>query len=144
MNLKYQDLINNQELSSPCPPESSTINEEVSGARWVVAPIEHELNFLPNHLYNLKIGQPRRPMSDRVKCGNCSLSFHTSVEASKNAFYALSSVARQKLGYTHVAAGKIGAGWGLITEVHAISQHFELFEAENSKWHENFRISVEL
>lgn len=144
MELKYKQLIDNQGLTITCPPENCKINNKLEAVRWVVQPVENELNFLPNHLYNQKRGAPVRPMSEHLKCGNCSLSFHTSIQASVNAFYALSSNLQQKLGYTHVAHGTIESGCGMITETNPITQHFEFFESPNLHWINNFTIHSQL
>jgi len=144
MELKYKDLIDSQHLAITCPPDNCKVNDKLEAVRWVVQPLEAELNFLPNHLYNQKRGAPVRPMAEHAKCGNCSLSFHTSIQASANAFYGLSSNLQQKLGYTHIAYGVIDAGCGLLTETNPITQHFEFFESTNLNWINNFAIHTQL
>lgn len=144
MNLKYQQLIDQQGLSFQCPPPNCKENEAVEAARWVTFPIDHELNFLPNHVYNTKRDAPQRPMDDKLKCGYCSLSFHTSVEASEMVFHSLNPSIQKKLGYTHVAKGNIGARLGLMSELNPITKHFEFFETINIEWSNNFIISTQL
>jgi hypothetical protein len=144
MELKYKNLIDSQRLTITCPPNNCQLNNKLEAVRWVVQPIEDELNFLPNHLYNQKRGAQTRVMSEQLKCSSCSLSFHTSVQASTIAFHSLSPNLQQKLGYTHIAIGFIDAGCGLITEPNPITQHFEFFETDSMYWLNNFVISTQL
>jgi len=146
MNLKYQELIDSQKLSIQCPPAECEVNAtDLQAARWVLAPIDNNLNFLPNHIYNQKKGLPLRPtMKEEVKCGYCSLSFHDSIEASIVAFRSLSPAIQEKLGYTHVAKGIIASGWGLVTKKSDISKHFEVFEGNDKDWVSSFNIEAEL
>lgn len=144
MELKYKNLIDSQYLAITCPPNNCKVNDRLEAVRWVVQPVENDLNFLPNHLYNQRRGAQSRAMNEYVKCGNCSLSFHTSIQASENAFYSLSPNLQQKLGYTHIAQGTIDAGCGLITDTNPITQHFEFFESPNLNWINNFTIYSQL
>jgi hypothetical protein len=144
MQLRYKSLINSQKLTITCPPENYKLNDEIEAVRWVINPIEDDLNFLPNHLYDLKRGAQVRAMPENIKCGYCSLSFHTSIDASTVAFHSLSSNLQQKLGYTHIAHGTIEKGTGLMSEPHPISKHFELFEIKEIVWMNNFVITNSL
>jgi len=141
MKPKYKDLIDSQNLTITCPPDDYKLNDEIEAVRWVINPIENGLNFLPNHLYNLKRGTPVRVLSEPLKCGYCSLSFHTSVDASTVAFHSLSSNLQQKLGYTHIATGVIEKASGLMSDPHPISRHFEFFEVKEISWVNKFVIS---
>lgn len=144
MKFKYQGLIDRLELTVMCPPENTVVNEETNAARFTIDPIDHELNFLPNFIYNSKLGIPPRVMSSELKCRYCSLSFYTSVEASQAAYRSLNTVIKAKLGYTHIAYGIIKRNSGRATPVNPSSQHFELFEAEGSEWSSNFKIVASL
>lgn len=144
MELKYRQLIADQNLTIKCPPENCKLNSAVEGVRWVIEPIGNELNFLPNHLFNQKKGVPSRSLSEDIKCGYCSISLHESVEASTNAFRGLSSSIKNKLGYTHMAKGLIEASIGLMTDINPISKHFELFEKDGYNWSHKFKIISQL
>jgi len=144
MELKYRQLIADQNLSITCPPDDCQLNTPVEAARWVLSPIDHELNFLPNHLFNQKRGRLLRIQDEARNCGYCSVSLHESVEASENAFRGLSLAIRGKIGYTHIATGLIEAGIGLVTAINPVSRHFELFESDNYQWSNNFTIIAPL
>lgn len=141
MQLKYKQLIETQNLSIKCPPDGCGVNEKLEAARWVVEPIDDKQNFVPNHVYNLlRSIPPRTNMNEELKCGYCSVSLHSTIEASKTAFNNLSKVIQSKIGYTHIAHGVIDRGWGLVTELNPISQHFEIFENEGHDWAKKFKV----
>jgi hypothetical protein len=142
--LKYQELINEQQLTISCPPSNCVPNGELKAARWVISPLENNLNFLPNHVYNSQRTSPLRNMDEKLRCGFCSISLHTSIEASKTHFNSLTPAAKAKLGYTHVAEGIITSGTGMITPVSEVNKHFELFEFDGFNWIENFTIIEKL
>ena len=145
MELKYKELISEQNLSIQCPPSGCRINsDDLEAARWVVTPLESEFNFIPNHLYNMKRGVPTRPMKEDLKCDYCGLSFFETVEASVLHYHNFTAAIQSKLGYTHVAKGVIKAGWGLVTKANESSRHFELFEKEGNDWIENFQMAAKL
>ncbi len=144
MELRYQELINDQKLSINCPPDGCQINMPINAARWVISPIEHDFNFLPNHLYNRKREVPVREMNENDRCHCCSLSFYTSVQASQTNFNGLPKSIKIKIGYTHIAIGEIEPGWGYMTDINPASHHFELYEFGGCDWLKNFQISTEL
>jgi hypothetical protein len=145
MELKYQSLIESQNLTIQCPPaECEAVDIDIPAARWVLAPIDNELNFLPNHIYNKNSSTANRPMSEKLKCGFCSVSFHESVEASAVNFYNLNPKVQEKLGYTHVAVSIIKKGAGLKTITNEESKHFELFEKNINNIFDNFQIVASL
>jgi len=83
--LKYQETIDNQNLSIECPNGCSEKN--VKAFRWVLDDISYEENFLPRILTK---GPPRKnDQSDDDICKSCGLSFFSSHKAAVNKFQSI-------------------------------------------------------
>jgi hypothetical protein len=134
MELKYKHLFEELEIDTICPPVE-TKQIEAEAFRWVYDPLNHELNFLPNYAFdkannNLGIYSPGF-LNSTKKCLRCSMSLFITVEAAKINFRKLSKVAKLKLGYTHIASGKIEPSDGLATETTEVG-HFSFFEFKDA------------
>ncbi len=130
LKIKYQDLINQQKLSSECPFATCTTSTG-EGFRWIFLPIENNDNFLPSILLNQKRNIPLRRNSgdDNSKCSSCAISMFDSEVHAVEKFNNFPKHIREMLGYTHVAQGVID-GLGLKSRTNK-SGHFDFFEFED-------------
>jgi hypothetical protein len=142
VKLKYQDLINEQKTDDECPC-SNCFPATGEAFRWVLNPIEHPWNFLPNKLYSEHQSRPIRINSevDLHKCSDCALSMFTSEDKARKKFQGIPSPMRETLGYTHLAHGDIENA-GLRSKAKA--GHFNLFEYEGIELRSKFVIVDEL
>src|ERR1700752_3081026 len=93
--LKYKSLIEAQKIGK-CPSEECK-QDIITGFRWVFSPITHDLNFLPNFIFNEKKGiLPRINNNDIFICSCCGISFFDSEEVAKNSFKSLSKKIKEK------------------------------------------------
>lgn len=146
MGFKYQSLMDSKDIKVPCPYKDCR-EVEIEAYRWGHNPIDNELNFLPNFLYNEKMNIPIRfnAEADLLNCGLCSLSMFETEKAAKEFW---SSPAkhmqrvRSSLKYTHLLKGKITKEIG----VSSVSKnlHFELFEYEGVELRNVFEVVGEL
>ena len=115
------------------PPKDLKEFEDLA-YRWVHDPIQHELNFLPNYVLdkfkNSVSGYENGIFSQDEKCLRCSLSMYSSPDAAKINHKKLPQKLKIKLGYTHVAEGKIEKTDGKMTFINPVG-HFSFFENEN-------------
>lgn len=140
---KYHNLLEEYNIVDTCPcGELSGDNR--NSYRWSLNPIDHELNFLPNVLYNkLNLAARPRRANDKVDlkrvCGECGISFFTSLNEAKNYFFTLGQPARISLGYTHIAEGAITEEDGLRTEINKHG-HFNFYEYDGVDFKTSFQI----
>lgn len=139
-NLKYQSLIDNENLNLVCPYDGCYPSSG-EAFRWVINPIIDDGNFLPNILYWEYSNFPPRVNSedDLKRCGNCAISLFTSKEKARKKFNKVSRITGLKLGYTHIAKGDISNA-GIMSKASRTSGHFELFEFEGTDLKSNFVI----
>jgi hypothetical protein len=117
--LKYQALIDQQNLSIKCP-DSSCAQVDMTVFRWVKADFSDGQSFLPNLIYDFNRGKPPRKNADEdFKCGMCALSFFDTLESAGENVEAIGGPEKIKrlLGYTHVAQGKIESTDGLASSI---------------------------
>lgn len=141
--LKYQDLIDSFNFRANCPNGASILVEERLSYRWCLAPIDNELNFLPNHIYDEAKGPPpRKNVSADENCSRCGLSFFTTLDSAKTIFNKYPKRIRGLLGYSHIAEGFIDNKDGLVKDDKDV--HFSLFEFEGVELIKKFTIVDEL
>lgn len=133
MRFKYEHLIKELGVGDLCPPDDLKQIDNFA-YRWVFEPINNEFNLLPNYEVdklkdNLK-GYKNGIYSNSEKCLRCSLSMYVSLEAAKINHKKLPGILKGKLGYTHVAKGKIESTDGKATKTNSIG-HFSFFEAKD-------------
>jgi len=139
---KYQHLFEEHQLTCESLTKGIKINSRAY--RWVVGPIDHNLNFLPNILYDIAKSSPRRinSLQDQMKCGYCALSFFTSKDAAINKYKSLPTRAQSLIGYNHIAEGELTDNDGVISEIH--NDHFNLFEYISTDLKERFVLTSQL
>src|SRR5258706_5804950 len=131
--LKYQSLIDDQNLQIPCP-DNSCIPIQKIAYRWVKSDFSDGQSFLPNFIYDQNRGRPPRKNdpTDDYKCSMCALSFFENINASERSVETIGGPSRIKklLGYSHIAEGKLDRDDGLAGIVDETG-HFLLFEFVN-------------
>jgi hypothetical protein len=123
---KYQTLIDEHQLDCKSLKDGHTINS--IAFRWVIDPIDHEWNFLPNILYDQAKGSPRRinSVQDNLKCGYCALSLFLSKEAAMEKFSKIPKRSQVLIGYDSIAEGIVTEHDGVVGDLH--NEHFNFFE----------------
>lgn len=130
MELKHQDLFVELDIIDLYPPDNLNPVETVA-YRWVSTPIENEVNFLPNYLFDKlknnveRYSNGRYSKEDLVK--RCSQSFFNNLHSAKVNHKKIPKGMRDKLGYTHIAEGEMNKEDGFATETNAIG-HFGFYE----------------
>ena len=130
MELKHKDLFDELELDTVCPPVH-TKQIEMEAFRWSYQPISHSLNFLPNYAFDKANNDlsiyAKGFLKGEKRCLRCSMSLFTSIDAARINYRKLSKKRKEKLGYTHIATGKVELTDGLATETTDV-EHFSFFE----------------
>jgi hypothetical protein len=138
---KHQSLFDKFHLSD-CP--SPDLNEiQLTAYRWAHSPIEHELNFLPNILYNLRTERPNRALDPKDMCPECNLSFFIREETARKKLKNYKSFLEKKHKiftnvYTHIAKGEIEKSDGKCTSIE--NEHFGLYEYTNCELRGRFKL----
>lgn len=140
---KYQYLFEEYKITELCPLKGCTPQNRLS-YRWIYAPIDHELNFMPNSIFDTKRNKPRR-INDKTDlgfiCSYCSVSLFDTLENAKKVFKNLPPSAQTNLGYTHVAEGIVTETDGVMDSISSHG-HFNFFEYENMKYTERFKKEI--
>jgi hypothetical protein len=103
--LRYQSLIDKENLVVPCPDKQVTAIRRES-YRWCNTPIDYEYNFLPNRYVDELKGKKRRKLpGDEACCEYCAVSFFDSLVNAKEKYMGFPERIREMLGYTHIAYG---------------------------------------
>jgi hypothetical protein len=140
VSLKYKHVIESRSLSIQCPSETS-IPSNQEAYRFVLSPIEHEQNFLPNILYDKVRGTQidYNKMPEDKYCSRCGISLYDTLQNAKTAYKSLTPKIKVNLGYTHVARGTLVEEDGLMK---AISEHghFGFYENSNADIGKKFLI----
>jgi len=141
---KYLTLFKALDIEEMCPCELGPL-QKGKVYRWVRFPLSHELNFLPNRLYDERRGYTPRmnDTADRAKCLGCALSMFTSLRAAQTVFNSLSPSGRQGIGYTHIAAGVLDEGDGVCGKSDERG-HFTFYEYEGVDLRQRFEIVAQL
>ncbi len=139
-NLKYQLLIDNQSLTVPCPDLLTTeVEKEKDSFRWCCDPISDAM-FLPSLLEDEAKNKPPRELhGDSKHCGACALSLFDTLAQAKKHFIKFPLPTRQKLGYTHVANGKLSCLDGKVSSSDK-NGHFLFFEYTQADLSSKFSI----
>lgn len=139
---KYQSLFDEHNLECDCLQNGQTLN--APAFRWVIDPINHSLNFLPNILYDIAKDAPRRinSVKDDMKCGYCALSFFISKEAAIKKYKGIPKRVQQLIGYNCIAEGTITDKDGVISDI--IDEHFNFYEYTSADLKQSFVITTEL
>lgn len=140
---KYNSLFERYNISDSCPC-GDLREDKLIAYRWSLVPIENDLNFLPNVLYNeRKPNKKPRRVNDKVDlkriCGECGISLFTSKEKAVDFFKSLGEPAMGLIGYTHVAEGEVTKLDGLRTPIKS-NGHFNFYEYRNSDFKKVFSI----
>lgn len=143
MKLKYQQLLNELDLNSCCPPKE-TFETDIDAFRWVYSPIENDLNLLPNKVYNDIRKIPTRALTKEDLCKNCNMSFFTDYTVAYSKLELINQRFEKKHKdllnpfYTDIAQGTINKIDGLVTKIE--NNHFMLYEYEGSNLRDKFKI----
>lgn len=143
MPLKYQHEIDGLGLTETCPA-AVTVATGIEAFRFCYHPITHNLNFLPNVVFDRQKGVAynySRATSEQ-KCSRCGASFYTTLAIAVNRWNSLPERVRENLGYTHLAQGTLVEEDGLITEEKR--GHFGLYEDVQADLPSKFAIVEEL
>ena len=139
MKYYYEEKI--KKLSHECPPIHYEGKSRIC-FRWVFEKIENEENF--------KAQADKKPSiinskEDKKICDYYALSFHDTLENSRNAFEFLENIvknARKRLG-SHIAKGRIDHSDGVAEEPDD-NGHFNLHPSQENNFGEKFVILEEL
>lgn len=144
MPLKYQKEIDDFKLGINCPDMVVAIDKTIYAYRFCFDPINHELNFLPNVVFDR-----RKPVhfnyaraTPKKKCSRCGSSFYLNKSLAINNWNTLSETIRNNLGYTHIAYGILQKGDGLVGEPDDKS-HFGFYEDANANLTVSFKVLEE-
>ncbi|RXG28449.1 hypothetical protein [Leeuwenhoekiella marinoflava] len=139
MKYYYEEKI--KDLLPQCPPPHYNKKDRIC-YRWVFESIENDDNFKAQADKNPSIINSK---DDKLKCDYYALSFHDTLENSKNAFEFLQNTvknAKKRLG-NHIAKGKIDNSDGVAEEPNNRG-HFNLHPSQESNFGEKFVILEEL
>jgi hypothetical protein len=133
MGLRYQEEIDKRSLSIKCP-FSDNRPDNIRSFRWVIDPIDHQDNFIPNVLFNERKGIPSFPIGSSAQdiCLRCGISLMDSIESAKRIWGKLAPRTRKNLGYTHIAEGFIKEDDGLV--IIEDIKHFTFYENESEEF----------
>jgi hypothetical protein len=145
MTLKYQSEIDQLAIKAACPDSVTTPAADFEAFRFSFEPITHQLNFLPNVVYDRMTGQPfnYEGSADDVKCKRCGASYYNNLDKAKKAWNGLAERVRKKLGYTHLAHGQLQQADGLMREPDRYG-HFGFYESSTAQLHLQFQLSTTL
>lgn len=140
MNLKYQPLISSFGLKIDCPFKNC-VPEKRDAFRWVLNPVNLEINFLPNFLYDKQRGIDitKQKFLEEETCKRCGISLFNTKDNALNTFKSMPPRIKQKLGYTHLAEGTITGTDGLSSEITS-NGHYTFFEYDNASFKSTFSI----
>lgn len=143
MPLKYQVEIDNFGNLLTCPENVSPPQDNTEVFRFVVSPIEHQLNFVPNVVRDRELGLAYKYRNDLDKCMRCGISLYLTLEGIADRWDQFNDKIRENLGFTHVARGVINSLDGLM-RVPDENGHFGFYENEGVDIQPQFNIHVEL
>ena len=141
MALKYKSEIDNFNFDIVCPHNVNNIEDDVESYRFCFDPITHNLNFLPNVVFDRLTNSPfnyNRAQSN-TKCTRCGASYYTSLDNAKYKWDSLTEQVRENLGYTHIASGILDSSDGLVSAPND-DGHFNLYENDTANLVEKFEI----
>jgi len=131
--LKYQNLIDSQDLKVNCPDEAT--EAELTAYRLSFDPADKPENYLPNLIEDELLKKPpRRLHGDGKHCEACALSFFVSLEGCIAVLKAF-----PRLPHTHISSGILENNDGVKGKTNH-SGHFVFFEYE--KTHLNSKFSI--
>ena len=143
MALKYQTEIDNLQISAVCPngvlPATGAI-----AYRFSYTPITHDLNFLPNVVFDRMkgLGFNYGTASANRKCSRCGASFYETRDSAVNKWNSLTEQVRENLGYTHLAVGTLDKTDGLVSTPR--DGHFSFYEYIDADLTKKFKIVADL
>jgi hypothetical protein len=140
MALKYQAEIDQRTLLAQCP-ESGTPPDNLSAYRFVYSPINHKLNFLPNIIFDKKIGIGFDYVNaeENVYCSRCGISLYDTLPNAQKAWKKLAPKIKENLGYSHIANGTLVQNDGVMKEIQN-NGHFGFYEDINANLPLKFKI----
>ncbi len=143
MSLKYQSEID--ALGLTFCPDAVVPETEIEAFRFSFNPIENELNFVPNVIFDRQRNSPfnYEKATAEKKCLRCGASFYLNLESAINKWNNISERIRELLGYTHIANGKLDSNDGLM-RVPDITGHFTFYELETANLTTKFNLISEL
>lgn len=142
MQLKYQSEIDTFKLTD-CPYDASPLIEEIQVYRYSFSPITHEWNFAPSVvIYRLK-NYAHVYKDSKEKCLRCGASYYIEKSKAFAAWKGLAEGIKDKLGYTHMAYGKLLIADGLMSKPNKYG-HFTFYESDQATLTNQFRIISEL
>lgn len=144
MPLKYQTEIDQLGLSIACPKQVKS-PENIEAYRFCFNPIEHDLNFLPNVVFDRVTNNPFNYIKapDEIRCSRCGASFYTTLQSAVSKWSALSDQIRENLGYTHIANGILSNTDGVMKEPDRTG-HFGFYENDTANLATKFNLIKEL
>ena len=118
MPLKYQSEIDGFELTE-CPVNIVAFENEVESFRFSYEPIDHDMNFLPNVVFDKAVNAPfNYDTADNArKCLRCGASFYNKIESAVSTWNNLTQQIKENLGYTHIAKGNLDNEDGVISNL---------------------------
>jgi hypothetical protein len=139
---KYQYFFDENDLQCDCFEKKETI--DAFAYRWIINPVNHSNNFIPNFLYDMQRSNPRRinDVTDKFKCGYCALSLFLSKDDAIKKFRGLPVRAQEMIGYDSIAEGQITHEDGVISDL--ANNHFNLFEYDTCDLQNRFVISASI
>lgn len=144
MPLKYQTEIDDLQLSISCPTQTISPND-IEAFRFCFNPIEHDLNFLPNVVFDRRTSKPFnfKKATEDVRCSRCGASFYTTLKSAVNKWSALSDQIRENLAYTHIANGILNSTDGVMKQPDKTG-HFGFYESDIANLPTKFRLITKL
>lgn len=144
MDLKYQTEISNRNFKIQCPI-SGAQPTNLSAFRFVYSPITHNLNFLPNIIFDnlVGIGYDYDNAPEQDVCLRCGISLYDTITNAKKAWKKLAPRVKQKLGYSHLAKGVLTQSDGLMNNIND-KGHFGFYEDNNANLIQKFTIVEQL
>jgi hypothetical protein len=144
--LKFKTQIDALKLSINCPQDLSEITEDIITYRFCHNPIDLNVDFLPNVLYDKLVGiefdYSATNKDEKKKCSRCGASFQKMIEGLISTWNNLNDSIKTKLGYSAIAKGTLSINSGLVS----ISNggHIGFYEYEKATYHNSFGIEKSL
>ena len=136
-SLKYQYLIDEQNISSPCPSKCKPVN--LVAYRFVESTTINSDQFLPTVIEDKKNNITRRSNDEAVKCLKCAISLFNSEENAVKKLKLLSTRLKEKWTKNYIAKGKLEEEDGL-TSAPDSQGHFSFYEYNNSEYLSKFAV----
>lgn len=134
---KYQYLIDELELASPCPDKCKPLNSFVY--RFVDSMTLTDKDFRPTRIIDAERGRIRRGGKDSQKCLECAISLFNSAENALKRLNFLSGKQNSDFANKLIAIGSITEQDGVATDPND-SGHLSFYEYVNSKIHLTFEV----